>query len=227
MTMIDATSNRSEVNNTEPNTNNSISQETNATEPASNTTSPTEQGIEPRLDQNQVLIKTETTAGYVNLGGKERDQVEYDNALKDMLKEQIKFYYNTTEAKMELEEEVENADRSEKEESAQESQEKVDVDDIIVPQKPQEMEKLELPSSKKAKATFNLLLPKVIQDYLNDWKIKPKCEPQYMLERMRREKKYPDHPDMNKYQLLLTPAQSFLQRISLAGEFLSKKHLEM
>lgn len=226
MTMIDASSNRSEVNKTAPNTNSS--QETKSTETSTNTSSHSEQEVETKIDQNQVLIKTETTAGYVNLDGKERDQIEYDNALKKMLKQQIKFYYDASEVKMELAEEMENADHSEKEAPSRESPTKVEVDDIIVPQKPQEMEKLEPPSSKKAKATFNLLLPKVIQDFLNnDWKSKPKCEPQHMLERMRKEKKYPNHPDIDKYQLLLTPAQSFLQRISLAGEFLRKKQLEM
>ncbi|XP_026326709.1 ER degradation-enhancing alpha-mannosidase-like protein 2 [Hyposmocoma kahamanoa] len=221
MTMIGASSNTSVVKDTEPNTNSS--KETKAT----NASRHSKQEAEIKFDQNQVLIKTETKAGYVNLQGKERDQVEYDNALKDMLKEQIKFYYNATEAKMQFAEEMENAGRSEKEEPSR-SQAKVEVDDIIVPQKPQEMEKLEPPSTRKAKATLNLLLPKVIQDFLNnDWKLKPKCEPQHLLERIRKEKKYPDHPDTHKYELLLTPSQSFLQRISLAGEFLSKNQLEM
>lgn len=224
MTMIDASSNKSVDKDIEPNT------DSNNETKATNISSHSEEEAENKLDQNQVLIKTETKAGYVNLQGKERDEIEYDNALKKMLKEQIKFYYNATEAKMQLAKEMEDADHSEKEESSSspESEAKVEVDDIIVPQKPQEMEKLELPSTKKAKATFNLLLPKVIQDFLNnDWKLKTKCEPQHLLERIRKEKKYPDHPDEDKYELLLTPSQSFLQRISLAGEFLSKKQLEM
>lgn len=220
--MIDASSNRSVVKDTEPNANKS--KETKATNTSSSHSKPEP---EIKIDQNQVLIKTETKAGYVNLQGKERDQVEYDNALNNMLKEQIKFYYNATEVKMQLAEEI-KAGHSKKEEPSRASEAKVDVDDIIVPQKPQEMEKLEPPSTRKAKATFNLLLPKVIQDFLNnDWKLKPKCEPQHLLERMRKEKKYPDHPDTDKYELLLTPSQSFLQRISLAGEFLSKNQLEM
>lgn len=223
MTMIDASSNRSVDNDIEPNTDSS--NETKATNISS---SSEEEEAENKIEQNQVLIKTETKAGYVNLKGKEIDEIEYDVALKKMLKDQIKFYYNATEAKMQLAKEMENVGQPEKEESSRESQAKVEVDDIIVPQKPQEMEKLELPSTRKAKATFNLLLPKVIQDFLNnDWKLKPKCEPQHLLERIRKEKKYPDHPDVDRYELLLTPSQSFLQRISLAGEFLSKKQLEM
>lgn len=222
MTMIDASSNRSVVKDVESSTNSS-----NKTE-ASSTSSHSKQEAEVKVDQNQVLIKTETKAGYVNLQGKERDVVEYDKALKNLLKEQIKFYYNATEAKMQLAKERENAGDSEKDEPSRESHAKVEVDDIIVPLKPQQMEKLEPPSTRKAKATFNLLLPKVIQDFLNnDWKLKPKCEPQRLLERIREEKRYPDHPDTDKYELLLTPSQSFLQRISLAGEFLSKKQLEM
>lgn len=222
MTMIDASSNRIVVNDSEPNINST--NETNVT----NTSSNSEQEAENEFDEYQALIQTKTKAGYVNLQGKERDEIEYDKALKNMLKEQIKFYYNATESKMELAEEMENTGHTDKEESSPESEAKVEVDDIVVPQKPQEMEKLEPPSTMKAKATFNLLLPKVIQDFLNnDWKSKPKCEPQHLLERIRKEKKYPDHPDTDKYELLLTPSQSFLQRISLAGEFLSKKQLEM
>lgn len=233
MTMIDASSNRSVVNDTEPNIETTNIESTNIESTndtkASKTSNHSEDEAENKLDQNQVLIKTETKAGYVNLQGQERDKVEYDKALKNMVKEQIKFYYNATEAKMELARELESADHTEKgESSAPEYQTKVAVDEIVVPQKQQEMEKLEPPSTRKAKATFNLLLPKVIQDFLNnDWKLKPKCEPQHLLERIRKENKYPDHPDLVKYELLLTPSQSFLQRISLAGEFLSKKQLEM
>lgn len=222
MTMIDASSNRSVANDTEPNTDSS--HETTTTY----TSNHSEQEPEYVLEQPRVFITAETKAAYMKLLDKEKGEIEYDNALKNMLKEQIKFYYNATEAKMELAKEMENVGHSEKGEYSRPSQPKVQVDDIIVPQKPQEMEKLEPPSTRKAKATFNLLLPKVIQDFLNtDWKLKPKCEPQRLLERIRKEKKYPDHPDTDRYELLLTPSQSFLQRISLAGEFLSKKQLEM
>lgn len=175
-----------------------------------------------KTDQNQVLIKTETRTGYVNIDGTERDKAKNESNLKDIVKERINSYYNNSSNIEQKEETVleENA-------SSSKYENKYDVDDIIVPQKSKETELLQTPSGNRAKEVFKIL-PKVIQDFLNnDWKRKAKCEPQNMLERFRREKLYSDHPDVNRYELLLTPAPSFLQRISLAGEFLNKKQLEM
>ncbi|XP_049888120.1 ER degradation-enhancing alpha-mannosidase-like protein 2 isoform X2 [Pectinophora gossypiella] len=184
MTMIDATTQKNNTNNTSNDTN----QTQNTTESVVNKTNDEVETTEQKLDQNQVLIKTEITTGYVNIDGTEREKKKEENKEK-----------------------VRDA--------------KVEVDDIIVPHKKEEP--FQPPSTTRQKEVFKLL-PKVIQDFLNnDWKTKPKCEPQYMLERIRREKLYPDHPDVDRYELLLTPAPSFLQRISLAGEFLNKKQLEM
>lgn len=174
---------------------------------------------ETKEEQDQVLIKTETKTNYVNIDGTEREKVINDS-IDEILKEHINAYYNATN-------ETENNESKADEESLIRPADNVEVDDIITPQKPVEEELLIPPSSKKAKDAFKIL-PKVIQDFLNsDWKAKSKCEPQHMLERIRKEKRYPDHPDVDKYELLLTPAPSFLQRISLAGEFLNKKQLEL
>lgn len=165
--------------------------------------------------RNEVFIKTETRTGYVNLDGTEREKGK-NESLKDVLKERINNFFNKTA--------INEKEMVKSEETVAEK--RVDVDDIIIPQKPEE-DKIELPSTARAKETMKLL-PKVIQDFLNsDWKRKPKCEPQHMLERMRRENRYPDHPAADRYELLLTPVPSFLQRISLAGEFLNKKQLEV
>ncbi|XP_045521040.1 ER degradation-enhancing alpha-mannosidase-like protein 2 [Pieris brassicae] len=160
--------------------------------------------------KNEVFIKTETRTGYVNIDGTEREKTKNETKLSDVLKDRINNFYNKTD----------NEDTKE-----ENFTERVDVDDIIIPEKHEDT--LELPSTTRAKETMKLL-PKVIQDFLNnDWKTKQKCEPQHMFERMRRENKYPIHPDVEKYELLLTPVPSFLQRISLAGEFLNKKQLEV
>lgn len=166
-----------------------------------------------KTEQNQVLIKTETRTGYVNIDGTERDTVTNESVLTE--EEVVYSFYNSTDEGL-----------TEPKNIAQESEPtKVEVDDIIVAQPPDN--DLQLPSTSRTKNAFKLL-PKVIQDFLNnDWKTKPKCEPQRMLERIRKEKRYPDHPDEGRYELILTPAPSFLQRISLAGEFLNKKNLEL
>lgn len=181
---------------------------------------------ENQLEQDQVLIKTETRTGYVNMDGTEREKSKNESSLSDIVKERIVNYYNNnTSAPEDSSEELKQTHVAEPEKV--EPMGKVDVDDIIVPGQPVEAEKIQPPSSTKAKEAFKML-PTVIQEFLNsDWKSKPKCEPQHILERIRRENKYPDHPDVDRYELLLTPAQSFLQRISLAGEFLNKKQLEM
>ncbi|KAJ8725160.1 hypothetical protein PYW07_016118 [Mythimna separata] len=176
-------------------------------------------GTVEKIDQNQVLIKTETRTGYVNIDGTEREKTKNETSLRDIVKERINSYYNNTSTNQETDEELAFSSESNTPTT------QFDVDDIIVPQNPPEP--LQTPSETKAKETFKIL-PKVIQDFLNsDWKTKTKCEPQRMLERIRKEKRYPPHPDVSKYELLLTPAPSFLQRISLAGEFLNKKQLEM
>ncbi|XP_023938193.2 ER degradation-enhancing alpha-mannosidase-like protein 2 [Bicyclus anynana] len=162
-------------------------------------------------------IKTESTTGYVNIDGSEREKPE-NESLGDKLKESITNYYNNT-----------NVNESDKETVPEVSEivnEKVEVDDIIVPQKV-ETEKLQPPSSTKTKAAVKML-PQVIQDFLNsDWKSKPKCEPQHMIERIRKEKRYPKHPDTRKYNFLLTPAPTFMQRLAIAGEILNKKQLDL
>lgn len=201
--MIDASTNNNDTNPTDDNTENQPEPNDSATV-----------SEHRKLDQNQVLIKTETRTGYVNIDGSEREKVNNESILKEITKEQIP--YNGT-GKAEL---VENIAPKETQSTD------VEVDDIITPQASEDID-LQLPSTSKTRDTFKML-PKVIQDFLNsDWKSKPKCEPQRLLEKIRKEKKYPDHPDVEKYELLLTPAPSFMQRISLAGEFLNKKQLEL
>lgn len=174
-----------------------------------------------KIDQNQVLIKTETRTGYVNIDGTEREKTK-NESLVDIVKERINSYYNNTK----LEQKEDATSSLESNVSTTEYENKFEVDDIIVPQSSQD-EPLQTPSGNRAKEVFKML-PKVIQDFLNsDWKSREKCEPQHLLERIRKEKRYPDHSDTKRYELLLTPAPSFLQRISLAGEFLNKKQLEM
>lgn len=181
------------------------------------------EGTVEKVDQNQVLIKTETRTGYVNIDGTEREKTKNESTLRDLVKERINSYYNGTIP----EADVETVPSSSENNTPANYEGKFEVDDIIVPQSQPEQEPLQTPSETKAKETFKIL-PKVIQDFLSsDWKSKTKCEPQHMLERIRKENRYPPHPDYNKYELLLTPAPSFLQRISLAGEFLNKKHLEL
>ncbi|KAG6450711.1 ER degradation-enhancing alpha-mannosidase-like protein 2 [Manduca sexta] len=214
MTMIEATAKKDVKNETQEQVSEDISLKDKDL-PADNSES-----VEIKSDYNQVLIKTETKTGYVNIDGTEIDNTITESNLMEIVKERISSYYNDTMN-------IASTEASEGKASDDVVEATVEVDDIIVPQIPQEQEKLQPPSVTKAKETIKML-PKVIQDFLNsDWKSKPKCEPQRMLERIRKEKKYPDHPDVNKYQYLLTPAPSFLQRISLAGEFLNKKHLEL
>lgn len=225
--MIDASSNKNVTNETTD-----ANQDEGETETAFNVTDEKSEvnSSENKIDQNQVLIKTETRTGYVNIDGTEREKVKNESTLRDILKERISSYYNNTNP-------ISMANNSKQTNPVvppedqptiePEPQTKVEVDDIIIPQRPQEMEKLQPPSSTRAKEAFKML-PKVLQDFLNsDWSSKHKCEPQHMLERIRKEKRYPEHPDVDRYELLLTPAPSFLQRISLAGEFLTKKQLEM
>lgn len=177
-------------------------------------------------DKQRVLIKTETRTGYVNIDGTERDKAKTETNLTTLLKEHIDKYTNfvnelneTPKNSLDTENEINISDKPKGEAN-------VEVDDIIVPRNV-EVEKVRPPSSTKAKQVMNLL-PLAIQEFLNkDWKERPKCEPQYLLDRIRKEKRYPDHPHTNRYDLLLTPAPSFLQRISLAGEFLNKKQLQV
>ncbi|CAK1578586.1 unnamed protein product [Parnassius mnemosyne] len=215
MTMIDVSVNNVSTNESDSKVESNIAVE--------NILSKVSDAEKNKLKQDE-LIKTETRTGYVNIDGTEREKSKNETTLSDIVKERINSYYNNTNVLSEQDEESKDV---EKVFPAKESEKNIEIDDITVAQKPQETEHLQLPSTIKAKEALKML-PKVIQDFLNsDWKLKPKCEPQYMLERIRKEKKYPDHPDVNKYQLLLTPAPSFLQRISLAGEFLNKKQLEI
>lgn len=173
------------------------------------------------FEQKQEIIKTETKTGYVNIDGTEREIVKNESNLRESAKEQETDSYEDT-----INTDV-NTDTIPEKDGPMTSEANVEVDDIIVPTDAEDLEKLQPPSVTKAKEAFKML-PKVIQDFLNsDWRSKSKCEPQRLLEKIRREKQYPDHPDVDKYELLLTPAPSFLQRISLAGEFFSKKHLEL
>lgn len=177
-----------------------------------------------KVDLSEDLIKTETRTGYVNIDGTEREKTKNDSILRDIVKDRISSYLNKSSL---LQQKQDTTLSSEEIPTETKYKNKFDVDDIIVPQSPQEADPLQTPSGNKAKEAFKLL-PKVIQDFLSrDWKSQSKCEPQHLLERIRKEKRYPDHKDVHKYELLLTPAPSFLQRISLAGEFLNKKQLEM
>ncbi|CAH2092190.1 unnamed protein product [Euphydryas editha] len=211
MTMIDASMNRNVTNttatatNSETLTNDTVKTTTNATT------------ADKKVEQNQELIKTQTRTGYVNIDGTEREK--NNETLGDILKEHINNYYNNTkinesDTKPVLEPDVKTDSKVE-----------VEVDDIIVPK--METETLQPPSSTRAKEVIKIL-PKVLQDYINnDYKPKSTCEPQRMLERIRNEKRYPDHPDINKYGILLTSAPSFMQRMCIAGEFLNRKHMEL
>ncbi|XP_053600473.1 ER degradation-enhancing alpha-mannosidase-like protein 2 [Plodia interpunctella] len=217
MTMIEGTLKKNVTNESTTDAKDSASN-VDALEKENNSTNAPK---DPKIDQNQVLIKTETRTGYVNIDGTEREKSKNESSLRDIVKERINNYYNNTQSQAEIVEEstVDTISTAE--------DENVEVDDIIVPLRPQLADNLQPPSVTRSKEVYKLL-PKVLQDFLNnEWKTKPKCEPQRILERIRKEKRYPDHPDVHNYKLLLTPAPSFLQRISLAGEFLSKKQLEM
>ncbi|CAH2062963.1 unnamed protein product, partial [Iphiclides podalirius] len=216
MTMIDASVNKT-VNNTSMNDN----KETfvnDSLPPVVNQSNEISEDEKKKSEKDE-LIKTESKTGYVNIDGTEIEKTKNETILSDIVKERINTYYEKVNVKGEQE--------VEKFYPRKENENKVAIDDIIVIQSSQEAENVQVPSTTKAKESLKML-PKVIQEFLNsDWKSKQKCEPQYMLERIRKEKKYPEHPDVHKYQLLLTPAPSFLQRISLAGEFLNKKQLEL
>lgn len=212
MTMLDASTNNV-TNETVYTSENQVQTDIKNSAESDNKTKIT---IKDKDEEVQVSIKTETRTGYVNIDGTDREKSK-NESLGDILKEHISNYYNNT-----------NIDENNKdtEESVNKSTAKVEVDDITIPSSV-EAEKLQPPSVTKAKEIMKIL-PKVWLDFLtNDWGSKSKCEPQHMLERIRKEKRYPDHPDVHKYSLLLTPAPSFLQRISLAGEFLNKKQLEL
>lgn len=221
--MIEATSNKSSTNSTEDKVQNETSQDSNT-----NAIEEHSEKSETKEQNQSVVIKTETRTGYVNIDGTERDKIKNESNLRDILKDRINSYYNnTSNINDENAKQTQTALSEDVISSMENVAKEVEVDDIIVPQKSQEPEKLQPPSSTKAKDVFKLL-PKVLQDFLNsEWKTKAKCEPQHMLERIRKEKRYPDHPDIDRYELLLTRAPSFLQRISLAGEFITKKQLEM
>lgn len=218
MTMIDAT-----TNNVAPSKADDNSEKTEADSP----TETSKESIYSKIKQGHVLIKTETRTGYVNMDGTEREKVKNESSLRNVVKERIVNFHNNNTSISQESEETDEQTTEVNESTKIKPAGEVDVDDIIVPGQPQEAENLQPPSSTKAKEAFKML-PTVIQDFLNsDWKSNTKCEPQHILERIRSENRYPDHPDVDKYELLLTPAQSFLQRISLAGEFLNKKQLEL
>lgn len=209
MTMIDASMNRNVTNTTETTT--QSESVANDTVDATNTTM-----ADKKVEQNQELIKTETRTGYVNIDGTEREKNK-NESLGDILKEHINNYYNNTK--------INESEVKPVSEPDVKADSKVEVDDIIVPKI--ETAKLQPPSSTRAKEVLKIL-PKVIQDYINnDYKPKSTCDPQRMLERIRNERRYPEHPDINKYSLLLTAAPSFMQRVCIAGEFLNRKHIEL
>lgn len=216
MSMIGATSEKNESNATEE-----VQQNITITNPNFKINIVPADLDKPKVDQSLPLIKTETRAGYVNIDGTERENVTNETLADKIKQEKIKNFMSLkTRTPRPKEPETRNNMPE------QPNDKHAEVDDIIVLEK-RESERLQPPSNSKAKDAFKML-PTVLQDFLNnDWKSKPKCEPQRMLERIRKEKRYPDHPDVNKYEMLLTPAPSFLQRISLAGEFLTKKPLEM
>lgn len=63
------------------------------------------------------------------------------------------------------------------------------------------------------------ILPEFVNNYLNQ-NVRPKFDPQLMLERLRADKKYSHNTTWeNNYQLLSCEAQPFLQKISILGEF--------
>lgn len=215
MTLIEAATpkNETKISKTENKTEESVEESSEVT---------TEDVAESKIDQNQVLIKTETRTGYVNIDGTERDKGKNETSLSDIVKERITSYYDSTN----LSANTEEGKTGDETDTKTNDNANVEVDDIIVAESHQESEPLQPPSATRAKEAYKLL-PKVIQDFLSsDWKSKPKCEPQGMLERIRKENKYPDHIDVDAFEYLMTPAPSFLQRICLAGEFLNKKHME-
>lgn len=215
MTIIEAATTKNETNSTKS------ENEIQAANEESSEVSTEDNTAEKQIDQNQVLIKTETRTGYVNIDGTERDKAKNETSLSDIVKERITSYYNSTDSNVDETKII--ADENDTKTTANKN---VEVDDIIVAEKPQESERIQPPSTTRAKEAYKLL-PKVIQEFLNnDWKSKSKCEPQHMLERIRKENRYPDHIDVDAFEYLLTPAPSFLQRISLAGEFLSKKQID-
>nr|XP_026491184.1 ER degradation-enhancing alpha-mannosidase-like protein 2 [Vanessa tameamea] len=215
MTMIDASMNRNTTNTTEKETD---SETTTSFKVNTTTTTTNEIRDFPKAEQSQVSIKTETRTGYVNIDGTEREKTK-NESLGDILKDHITNYYNNTTINDSNKETI-------TEEPSTQTVSKVAVDDIIIPQKT-ESDTLQLPSTTKAKEVIKIL-PKVLQDYINnDYRAKSTCEPQRMLERIRNEKRYPEHPDINKYRILLTAAPSFMQRVCIAGEFLNRKHVEL
>lgn len=64
---------------------------------------------------------------------------------------------------------------------------------------------------------------KIVPEFVNQLlhqNIRPKFDPQLMLERLRTDKKYPHNETWeNSYQLLSCEAQPFLQKMSILGEF--------
>ncbi|XP_063823250.1 ER degradation-enhancing alpha-mannosidase-like protein 2 [Ostrinia nubilalis] len=217
MTLIEASENKKNNNKTE--------NVKNTPEVVEETSNVTTEGVlvENKIDQNQVLIKTETRTGYVNIDGTERENIINESSLTEIVKEKLSKYYNGSLLLAEADESETVTDENSTDTDKPVDKD-VEVDDIIVAS--QDPDTLQPPSSSRAKEAYKLL-PKAIQEFLNnDWKTRPKCEPQRILERIRRENKYPEHMDVDAYELLLTPAPSFLQRISLAGEFLSKKQMQ-
>lgn len=168
---------------------------------------------------SEELIKTESKTGYVNIDGTERE--DNDNESTDSTKEKDAYsdYVAALKNSIQLLEILKDKNKSDS------------IDDIIVAKEDAtestegNADQVQPPSDSSSKKYLKML-PDVIQDFLNkDWRSKPKCEPQYLLERLRKEKRNPEHPHVHRYELLLTPAPHFLQRISLAGEFSTKKSL--
>lgn len=63
------------------------------------------------------------------------------------------------------------------------------------------------------------ILPEFVNQFLNQ-NIRPKFDPQMMLERLRTDNKYPHNATWeNSHQLMSCEAQPFMQRMSIMGEF--------
>lgn len=168
---------------------------------------------------SEELIKTESKTGYVNIDGTEREDSDNESTDSTKQKDAYSDYVAALKNSIQLLEILKDKNKSDS------------IDDIIVAKEDAtestegNADQVQPPSDSSSKKYLKML-PDVIQDFLNkDWRSKPKCEPQYLLERLRKEKRNPEHPHVHRYELLLTPAPHFLQRISLAGEFSTKKSL--
>lgn len=175
LTMIEATAKKNVTKDIESKNETTLNEVTSKNY---NITKDNSESKENKIDQNEVLIKTETRTGYVNIDGTERENSKNESSLRDIVKERIISYYNNTNNINSEDEEIHSSIDNKTSGDELDTEAKVEVDDIIIPQKPQDAESLQPPSVTKAKEAYKLL-PKVIQDFLNsDWKRKPKCEPQ-------------------------------------------------